>query len=236
MRVLTHLSILAFAAILVAPAPNGSAPAAAAAERDWTKSVEATPDGGFRIGNPNAPIKLVEYASLTCSHCAHFKEEGVPQLLGNYVKSGKVSFELRNYVRDAYDMAGALLSRCAGVSGFFPLSDRILATQSAWIAKGQALSSAEREAIKAMSFPQQLVRLSAVTGFDDMAAAHGVPANKVAACLSNENAHDRLGELRRVAEEVHGIHGTPSFLINGKAVANVHDWTSLEPLLKRPAG
>ena len=80
MKSLIHLSLLAFAAVLVAPSPNGSTPAAAAAQRDWTKAVEATPDGGFRIGNPNAPIKLVEYASLTCSFQGRGRPPATQQL------------------------------------------------------------------------------------------------------------------------------------------------------------
>lgn len=236
MRLPIRLSVLAIAALLSAPVSIALAPAEAAAQRDWTKTVVATPEGGFRIGNPNAPVKLVEYGSLTCSHCAHFGEEGVPALLSNYVASGKVSFEFRNYVLNVFDLTGAMLSRCAGAGNFFPLSDRILSTQAEWIGRAQALSAAEREAISALPPSQQLVRIAAVTGLDRLAAAHGVPADKVSACLSNDTAVNRLTEMRRIAAEQHGINGTPSFLINGSVASGVHDWTALEPLLKRPAG
>ena len=64
------------------PAPNGG---------DWTETVAATPEGGFRMGNPEAPVKLVEYASITCPHCAEFAEQGTSALRDQYVKSGRVS-------------------------------------------------------------------------------------------------------------------------------------------------
>lgn len=236
MRRLARLSFLAAAAALMPAAPAADAPAAAAAQRDWTKTVAATPEGGFRIGNPEAPLKLVEYGSLTCSHCAHFGEEGVPALLGNYVKSGKVSFEFRNFVRDAFDLTGAMLSRCAGAGNFFPLSDRILATQAEWIGRVQALSQAERDAVRVLPLAEQLARIAAVTGLDKLANAHGVPADKVSACLSNQTAVERLTEMHRVAIEQHGVHGTPGFLINGRVAPGVHDWAALEPLLARPGG
>lgn len=236
MKRLTRLSLLVAAAALLPLASAAAPSAAAAAQRDWTKTVVATPEGGFRIGNPEAPVKLVEYGSLTCSHCAHFGEEGVPALLGNYVKSGKVSFEFRNFVRDAFDLTGAMLSRCAGAGNFFPLSDRILATQAEWIGKAQALGQAERDAIRALPLAGQLARIAAATGLDKLANAHGVPADKVSACLSNETAVDRLTEMHRVAVEQHGVQGTPGFLINGRVASGVHDWAALEPLLVRPGG
>src|SRR4051812_19274153 len=67
---------------------------------DWSMVVNPTSAGGFMMGNPNAKVKLVEYGSLTCPHCREFDEKGVPALIANYVKQGRVSWEFRNYVRD----------------------------------------------------------------------------------------------------------------------------------------
>ena len=72
-------------------APNGG---------DWTKMVTQTPEGGFLMGNPQADVKLIEYGSMTCPHCAEFAEKDAPALIDKYVKSGRVSFEYRNFVRD----------------------------------------------------------------------------------------------------------------------------------------
>src|SRR3546814_14306714 len=92
------LALLFAAAAL--PLGIAAVPAAQAeAAKDWTKTVARTPEGGFRVGNPDAPVKLVEYGSLTCDHCAHFAEEATPKLLGQYVRSGRVSIEFPNLLR-----------------------------------------------------------------------------------------------------------------------------------------
>jgi protein-disulfide isomerase len=75
-----------------AAAPKRSA---APAARDWTRTVSATPEGGYRVGNPAAAVKLVEYGSLTCNHCATFAKEGMPPLLSRHVRTGRVSYEFR---------------------------------------------------------------------------------------------------------------------------------------------
>ena len=138
--------LLAAAAVLGVglAAPSAALGAAVAAQPDWTRVVAATPEGGFRVGNPDAPVKLVEYGSLTCIHCAHFARDGVPELLGTYVKSGRLSYEFRNFVRDPADLAGALLSRCAGADDFFALTGRYFADRDQWIGKIGRASCRER--------------------------------------------------------------------------------------------
>src|SRR3989337_87005 len=77
------------------------------ASGDWSEVVTQTSTGGFRMGNPNARVQLIEFGSMTCPHCATFDEEGVPPLIDKYVKSGQVSFEFRNYVRDPFDISAS---------------------------------------------------------------------------------------------------------------------------------
>ena len=89
-------------------------PIAPPAGGDWTKMVTNTPQGGVLMGNPNADVKIVEYGSLTCPHCAVFAEKGAPQLIYNYVKTGRVSYEFLNFLRDGLDMALPLVAHCAG--------------------------------------------------------------------------------------------------------------------------
>ena len=94
-------------------AADGGAPSAAAtplptvaapAGKTWADTVVATPEGGFRIGNPDAAIKIVEYGSLTCSHCAEFSEKGSATIRDQWVSSGRVSYEFRHFVRDGLDL------------------------------------------------------------------------------------------------------------------------------------
>src|SRR3954454_18566702 len=97
----------------------------------WADVVNATADG-FMMGNPNAKVKLVEFGSLTCPHCKAFDDEGVPTLIDKYVKSGQVSWEFRNYVRDPFDLAGSQIARCNGAKTFFPLMRGIYKDQASW--------------------------------------------------------------------------------------------------------
>jgi protein-disulfide isomerase len=231
--------LAAIGAALLAPSTIGGAAAPeakAAATQDWTKLVAATPEGGFRIGNPNAPVKLVEYGSLTCPHCAHFAAEGVPELIRDYVKNGRVSFELRNFVRDPYDLTAALLSRCGGARAYFPMTDQIFGTQNEWTGRFGQLSAEEFDALNALPQAQRLARIASISGLDALAARHGVPAAKAKACLSDAKAIERLTAMRKAAVERHQLTGTPTFLVNGRRAENVGDWERLKPLLGRPGG
>jgi len=95
----------------------------APAGQKWSETVSKTDAGGIVMGNPDAPIKLVEYMSITCSHCKDFGEQAFAELRDTYVESGKVSFEIRNFVRDPLDLSAAILSRCGGEDPFFPLTE-----------------------------------------------------------------------------------------------------------------
>ena len=90
------------------------------------RSSARRPKAGFVMGNPDAKLKLIEYGSLTCPHCREFDEKGVPALIDNYVKTGQVSWEFRNYVRDAFDLTAALVARCNGAKQLLPADPRLL--------------------------------------------------------------------------------------------------------------
>lgn len=210
------------------------APAQVAA-RDWTRAVAATPDGGYRIGNPAAPVKLVEYGSLTCSHCAHFAQEGVPPLLANYVKTGKVSYEFRNFVRDPADMTASILSRCATTENYFPLTERYFSTQPQWFGRFQAMTDAQAKEITSLPPAERIPRFASFAGLDTIAAQNGVTSAKAKACLADKAAAERLAAMRKVAIEQHQLEGTPMFIVNGKKVP-AYDWATLEPLLKAAGG
>ena len=128
----------------VAAPPGGQkiAPIAPPAGSDWTKVIVETPEGGFRIGNPNAPVKLMEYGSFGCSHCAAFEAEGGEPLINGYVKSGRVSWEFRSYLIFAADPAISMLTRCHGPQAFFLLKQQLYATQADW--EGRLMQSAKQ--------------------------------------------------------------------------------------------
>ena len=233
----TRLRLLAAAAALAAPAliaPAAPALAQAQAQRDWSRVVAQTPEGGYRMGNPDAPVKLVEYLSLTCSHCAHFAEEGTPALIGSYVRTGRVSLEYRNYVRDAYDLAAAAISRCAAPADYFALNHALFAAQDEWMGRVRGLPEAQRRGLQQLQPIEGVRRIVSWIGLDEIAARHGVTAAEAQACLSTPAGVQRIIEMRRAADAA-GVEGTPTFTINGERSA-AQTWPQIEPIIRQAVG
>lgn len=201
---------------------------------DWTSVVSATPAGGFVMGNPKAKVRLVEYGSMTCPHCARFDESAVPTLIGKYVKSGQVSWEFRNYVRDAFDVSASMVARCNGAKSFFPLTREIFKQQKSWEAKIQAVPEGQLKASQDLPPNKEFAALAKVAGFPQMAAAHGVPVAKTSQCLSDADTVNKLIQIGTDANsKFPDFPGTPTFLINGSMVdlgpvTEDQVWSSLE--------
>jgi protein-disulfide isomerase len=211
-------------------------PVAAPNNGDWTTVVSATPEGGFVMGNPNAKVKLVEYGSLTCPHCAEFEEKGGAPLIDNYVKKGLVSYEFRNFVRDPYDITAALVARCGGAASFFGLTRAFYAEQKDWVGKIQAADPAQMQALEGQSPQAQFKALADIAGFPTFAAMRGVPKAKSAACLADPAAATQLVSMNSDAVSNLNVQGTPTFILNGKTVENVATWDLLEPKIKEALG
>ena len=230
----TALSLLAALALAfpaaAAPVRHPAPARRAAPARDWSRVVVATPEGGFRMGNPDARVKLLEYGSLTCPHCAAFAREGEAALVQNYVRTGRVSYEYRNYVLNGIDVVASLLARCSGPSNFFPMAQTLYGTQQQWMGRITGLSPAQKDALKAMPEGQRLVRLGEIGGLTQVAARYGVPAARANQCLADKAGLDRLGRMVEAATAM-GVEGTPTFFING-VNANVNSWAALEPLIR----
>ena len=203
-------------------APNG----------DWSQVVNQSPEGGFVMGNPNAPVKLVEFGSMTCGHCATFAAEGEPALIDKYVKSGQVSFEFRNFVRDAADIAAALIARCNGPSAFFPLTDQLFAAQKDWLGALSSMPRQQAEQMASLSPQQQVAAYAQIGGLDQFARTRGIPAAKAQSCLADQAALQRLVDMGQKAAAQYKIPGTPAFAINGRLVEDAADWKMLEPKLQ----
>jgi protein-disulfide isomerase len=182
---LTRRAALAVAIALAAGPGLAAAPA------------PAMPDA-MSLGNPKAKIEVVEYASLTCPHCAHFNEEVFPEFKKKYVDTGKVRYTLKEYVTSPPQVAiaGWLIARCAGPTKYFAIVDGIFRSQPRWT----------QGAIK----PVFLEVAQQAGGLDEA---------QVNACLADQAALAALKARVEKAVEVDKIEGTPSFLVNGKPVA-----------------
>lgn len=217
-----------------APAANGPLPQIRAPNGDWTQMVSETPQGGFRMGNPNAPVKLVEYASLSCPFCARFDQEGVPTLRDKYVKSGEVSWEYRTYLNHPTDPAVSALVHCEGADTFFALADQLYATQDQWFGKLVDFAKNQQQYDQLQSLPpqQRNAEIAHITGLDDFFRQRGMPSSKIQACLTDPAILTKLQSIVDLGNK-DGIGGTPNFVINGKTQSSdVADWKSLEPILQ----
>jgi protein-disulfide isomerase len=207
-------------------------PVAAPNNGDWSTIVTKTAEGGFVMGNPNAKVKLVEFGSMTCPHCAEFEEKGAKPLVDNYVKKGLVSWEFRNFVRDPFDVAASLIARCGGEASFFGLTRGLYAEQADWIGKIQAADPAKMQSLQTMTPAQQFSTIADIAGLKPFAAMRGVPRAKAEACLADEAAVNQLVQMNSDAASNFNIPGTPSFLINGTLVDKAATWEALEPKIK----
>jgi protein-disulfide isomerase len=229
------LPLAGLAAVAALAAPAGAAPARpAAAQPDWTGVVAMTPEGGFRMGNPDARVKLVEFGSLTCPHCATFAAAAMNELRGRYVRTGRVSFEYRNFVLNGIDVAASLLARCGGAQTFFPLADSLYARQGEWTGRISGLDDAQKAELSALPPGQRLARLAEIGGLSSLAAGFGVSPQQGEMCLADQEGLDRLAAMSEAAAAL-GVHGTPTFLING-AMVEAHDWTTLRRLIRKAGG
>jgi protein-disulfide isomerase len=214
-------------------APDATAASVSAPKNgDWSAIITRTPEGGFVMGNPNAKVKLVEYGSLTCDHCAAFDHQASKVLVDDYVKKGLVSWEFRNFVRDPFDMTAALLARCGEEASFFSMTRNLFADQGEWIGKLQAADAAQMQALQTMPPSQQFSTIADLSGLKQYASTRGVPLAKADQCLTNEAEVSRLVQMNSDAVNNYNIPGTPSFLINGSLVESTHNWEALEPKIK----
>ena len=202
---------------------------------DWTQMVTQTPEGGFLMGNPNAAVKLVEFGSMTCPHCAEFDEKATAPLQ-EYVKSGRVSYEFRNFVRDPFDLTASLIARCGGAQTFFPLTHALYESQKQWVQDIQNASEQQMQQLTSLPPQQQFVEIAKLANLQQWAAQRGLPSSKSAACLTNQAEVDRLVQMTSDAVSTYNVPGTPAFLINGELVGQAATWEALEPKIKEALG
>ena len=204
---------------------------------DWTQVVAQTPAGGFQMGNPNAAVKLIEYGSLTCPHCREFDETGVQPLIDNYVKSGRVAYEFRNFVRDPFDLTASLITRCNGAKGYFPLTRAMYKDQSNWVTRLQTIPPEQQQALTTLGPERQFVEIAKAAGFQQWAAMRGLPSAKSSTCLTDQAEINRLVQMTSDATtEMPNFPGTPTFTINGQMVEKAATWKLLEPKLREALG
>jgi protein-disulfide isomerase len=218
-----------------AVAAQRPAPASTAA-RDWTKVVTTTPEGGFLMGNPNAKVKLLEFASTTCPHCQRFWEAAHKPLVDDYVKSGRVSYEYRTFVLNGPDYAMSVLARCQGAQAFFPLLDQIYATQTQWMQPFLQPDPTAQAKISASPADKQLLAVADTGKLDQFYKLRGVPRAKYEACLTDKAQQKPIEDIRETQARKYNVTGTPTFFVNGEMLGSFEQWAPVEAAIKAKLG
>lgn len=148
------------------------------------------------LGKDDAPLTLIEYSSLSCSHCAHFHNEVLPTLKKEFIDTGKLRFINRDFALNAPALKGAMLAQCAPQPKRATFYKVLFELQSKWAFTPK--------------FEEALQKIAAVGGID---------ADAFAACMKDTALEERLLAQRQAAEEALDIQGTPSFYLNGEKLA-----------------
>jgi protein-disulfide isomerase len=215
-------AIFAAAALsLAATAPAGG---------NWNAVVNVTPAGSHVLGDPRAKARLVEYASYTCSHCATFEREASDSLRMFLVRRGRLSFELRNLVRDPIDMTVAMLANCGPPGKFFANHAMFLRSQDRWINVANGADEAQKKRWTSGTIAARMRAIASDFDFYPMMEARGYSPITVNRCLGDAAMAKRLAAQTEEATKL-GVDGTPSFLFNGELLAGTHDWQTLQAQL-----
>lgn len=212
--------------------PQGEAIAKIAppAGQQWADVTATTLEGGVMMGNPDAPIKLMEYASHTCSHCADFSADASAPLRDKYVASGVVSYELRNQIHDPIDLTVSMLTRCSGPEAFHALAEQFWANLGATFQTIQGNNEGLAQATQAPE-AQRYQQIAEAAGLFDFFAARGISRDQAMQCLADPaKAREILDRSNKQSDELK-VTGTPTFFINGRNVGT-QTWETLEPMLQ----
>ncbi len=176
--------------ILVSPVPaRAAAPHPLLAE---AQTVLALNKDDRILGNPDAPITIVEYASLTCPHCAHFTNDVLPELKKKWIDTGKAKLVMRDYPLDEPALRAAMIARCAPPDRFYAYTDMFFGAQDKWVT--------------ARDYRDALARLVKLGGMS---------REEFDNCLKNTALENKIVETRLVASKELDVNSTPTFFING---------------------
>lgn len=161
------------------------------------KSARAQQEGSALItprilGDPDAPVLMIEYASKTCGHCAAFHRDALPQIKSTYIDTGKVKLEYRDFPLNEAAALGSLLARCAPEDRFFALVDMLYAQQRQWANAQQQL----------------ITELARLGGFA------GMSKPDLEACFQNNALYSAISNQRLIWSEEHNIRATPTVFVN----------------------
>jgi protein-disulfide isomerase len=187
----------------------------AALAQDASVKDLATPGplGDVAQGPADAKVTIIEYASMTCSHCAAFHQGTYPELKKRYIDTGKVRYILREFPLDPLATAGFMLARCDGDGKFYPIVDLLFTQQRAWAFTDKPLD-ALRQMMRQAGFSQE----------------------KFDSCLKDQKLYDAVNAVKNRAIDTFKVDSTPTFFINGQRHAGNMSIDELETIIKPMLG
>ena len=196
--------------------------------KDWRTDISINAQGTILVGNPAAPVKLAEYLSYTCPHCAHFTNESETDLVGTLVRDGKVQIEMHAATRDALDFAAAMLVRCVPHNALLSTHVALMESQEGLLYQAEMLPALK---IRPDQLTLKDVRSMAEnTDLSVFAKAAGMDDAAINRCYSDAALLNQVKAQTKKAWSI--IKGTPSFAINDKPVTSL-DWQELQPKLQQ---
>ena len=227
-----EVKLAGFALALIAGAAFAATkPAPKPAARNWNAAMVLTPQGSHLLGNPAAKIKLTQFISYTCPHCAHFEEQADAPLKLLFVANGKGSIEVRNFIRDPVDLTVALLTNCGPANKFFADHALFLRTQDKWIAPMAHPSPTQQARWSGGAFAQRTRAIARDFGFYQIMQTRGYTPIQIDKCLADEALARRLAASTDEAQTTLFVTGTPMFAIDGVVLAGTYTWDTLRPQL-----
>jgi len=171
------------------------------------EALAAKPDDRI-LGKADAPITIIEYASLTCPHCAHFAVDVLPKLKQKWIDTGKAKLVLRDFPLDEPALRAAMVARCAPPDKFYPLADTFFSQQEQWVT--------------ARDYRAALEKLAKLAGIGD---------KQFKTCIEDKKLEDQVAQSRLTAAQQLGVSSTPSFFVNGQKFEGAPTFEAFDQLL-----
>jgi protein-disulfide isomerase len=197
---------------LAGPLPAGAQPAKPPSPSAQAEALALTPDDRI-LGKPDGTVTIVEYASLTCPHCAHFATDVLPKLKEKWIDTGKVRLVMRDYPLDEPALRAAMIARCAPADKFYPFIDTLFGAQRQWV--------------PSKDYKTDLARL---------ALLGGMSKKQFEDCLANKSVEDKVLQSRLTATEQLGVNSTPTFFINGNKFDGAPEFDAMDAALSKAVG
>jgi protein-disulfide isomerase len=196
----------------------------------WQNTVKRT-ERGHLIGNPEAETTLVEFISYTCPHCADFAARGEPALDLVLLAPGTLTVEVRPVIRNGLDLAVTLLANCGDPAQFKVRHRTLILAQADWLGKAIAAPKSQ-QAIWQRGDRAGRQNAASALGLTAMLATRGQSKAELDACIADDAAAKKLLANDEADATEFGVNSTPSFAMDGKLLADVHNWEGLYPVLR----